>query len=251
MTSPLRALISELELRLPELDRGRSSSAFANDVFEATDDLIHLGHYALDGNTKVDYPGRLRQERQLWKQLNDSLRNRPVEDHDQYASVFHAAERVLRIVELVPPAEGGYLGSVRIILDQFNFLQTEYHFVIEEEGSLKVRFSSGTVYVELSWAKTFSASCVFGPESNPGAPFWIDDLLFMYHDQQFHNLPNELNLKTDIDVKRWFAFLASVFKHYGRDVLTNRPGIFDELTTAQRQRDFEYSREMNRRFGQG
>ena len=112
-----------------------------------------------------------------------------------------------------------------------------------------VLFSSGAVYMNLEWAGMPDLSCEFGPEGAPKKRFGIDDLLYMVHDSRYRTLPHELNLDTEAKVQKWFGFLARVFKRYGRDVLTNRPGIFEELEQAQSQRDREYTREMDARYG--
>ncbi|HJX85226.1 MAG TPA: hypothetical protein VJ723_12860 [Candidatus Angelobacter sp.] len=50
MTLPLQSLVSKLESRLPELERQRSLHPFANDMFEAVDDLSHLGAQGLENS---------------------------------------------------------------------------------------------------------------------------------------------------------------------------------------------------------
>ncbi|HEY1528418.1 MAG TPA: hypothetical protein VGH51_19505 [Candidatus Angelobacter sp.] len=249
MTQSLQELVSGLESYLPELERQRSSSGFANDVFEAIDDLRHLGHYILEGNTRVDYPVRVGQERELWKTLADLLRKRPAEDQQRYAKIFGEAEQILRFAETIQPSRDGHLGVLRIIRKQFGFLTTDYHFRVAHQKPTGMRFSSGTVYVNLEWAKEYSSSCSFGAESNPTKSFWIDDLLFMHGDERYRTLPEDLALNTERDVENWFKVLADIVKQYGRDVLSNQPGIFEKLAKAQAQRDREYTEEMNRLHG--
>ncbi|HLJ29457.1 MAG TPA: hypothetical protein VKY85_22300 [Candidatus Angelobacter sp.] len=246
MTQSLGKLVSQLEFYLSELESQRSLGTFANDVFEATDDLLHLGRYILAGNTRVNYPARIHQERELWRQLTDLLRKRSPEDQQRYAAIFGMAEQTLRFAETFQPAKDGHLGILRIIRKHFGFLQTDYGFAIVKEEPIGIRFSSGEVFLELEWAKKHNSSCSFGAESSAEQPFWIDDLLFMYGDVRYGTLPADLALHTEADVERWFTFLAGVFKQYGRDVLSNQPGIFDKLAKAQAERDREYVQKMNR-----
>jgi hypothetical protein len=74
----------------------------------------------------------------------------------------------------------------------------------------------------------------------------------MAHDNSYRTISREsreLKLDTEAKVEEWFRFLAGVFKRYGKDVLTNRPGVFEELEQAQSQRDREYTQEMDARYG--
>jgi hypothetical protein len=238
-----------LESYLPELQHERSSSGFANDIFEAVDDLRHLGHLILNGDTRVNYPARVQQERELWKLLNDLLPKRSPEDQKRYAPMFEAAEEILQFAESIQLPKDGHLGILRIIREQFGFLQADYRFAIVKEQPIGIRFSSEAVYLELNWAKHHNSSCSFGPESNPTRAFWLDDLLFMYGDPRYRTLPEELALNTESEVESWFKFVADLLKQYGRDVLSNQPGIFDKLAKAQAERDREYTQEMDRLYG--
>src|SRR5947209_3824177 len=130
MTQSFERLAGELRSSLPELERQRSSSAFANDVFEAVDDLLHLAGYVLEGNTRVNYPARVHQEQQLWKTLTDLLRNRPAEDQQRYARIFGEAEEILRFAATIQLPKDGHLGILRIIREQFGFLEMDYGFRI-------------------------------------------------------------------------------------------------------------------------
>jgi hypothetical protein len=252
MTQSLQELVSAWESYLPELEHQRYLSGFANDLFEAADDLRHLGSYILEGNTRVDYPARVHQERQLWKTLADLLRNRPAEDQLRYAKMFGEAEQILQFAKTIQPPRDGHLGVLRAIRQQFGFLEMDYGFRVTDESAVGLRFSSGAVYVQLQWAKKYSSSsCWFGPQSDAKHSFWIEDLLFMYGDGRYRTLPEDLGLDTENDVQRWFTFLAGIFKQYGHDVLTNRPGVFEELAKAQGQRGHEYTQEMDRLYGQG
>jgi hypothetical protein len=249
MTKALKDIVDKMESYLPELERQRSSNPFANDVFEAADDLRHLCSRVLDGDTRVNYPVRAREELGLWRTLADFLQRRSTEEQQRYATIFETAQQILKDVQTVEPPKDGHLGVLRIIREQFGFVQTDYGFAIVKEEPIGIRFSSREVYLELEWAKKYNSSCSFGPESNPKESFWIDDLLFMHGDERYRNLPQDLALNSESDVQNWFKFLAGVFKQYGHDVLSNRPGIFERLAKAQTQRDQEYTQEMDRLYG--
>jgi hypothetical protein len=245
----LREDVEVLARHVADLEPRRHSDPFANDVYEAAWYWRDLGNWVLEKNTRTNFPARAREEFALLEQLKDKLVEKPAEEQKEYSPVFETAERILKVVENVEPPRDGHLGILRIIREQFDFLQTDYGFALLKEEPIGVRLSSGEVYLELQWAKKHNSSCSFGPESNPKKSYGIDDLLFMYGDQRYRTLPDELGLYTESDVERWFTFLASIFKQYGRDVLSNRPGIFTELAKAQAQRDQEYTQAMNRLYG--
>jgi hypothetical protein len=163
--------------------------------------------------------------------------------------LFVVAQDVLKVAEAIPLPKDGHLGILKVIRQTFGFLETDYGFTAIAEGPLGMRFSSGTVYLELGFGAAPSLTCSFGQESQPKKNFWVEDLLYMQGDQRYKALPQELKLESEEDVKGWFEFLAEIWKQYGYDVLADRPGIFDRLNQAQAQRDEEYTREMNRLYG--
>ena len=118
-----------------------------------------------------------------------------------------------------------------------------------QTNSLWASGSLRGLFLKLEYSKTPPLSCSFGPESKDGKEFWIGDLLFMYEDRRYRELPQSLVLDTETDVESWFRFIADVFKQYGREVLSNRPGIFDRLAQAQAQRDAEFVAAMNEKYG--
>jgi hypothetical protein len=247
VTSPLRELISGLESSLLEL-REEHGNAFANDLFSAVEDLVDLGRRILAGDSRVNYPLRVRQEQELWRRLDNMFQIRPSEDMQRYQSVFDTAHQVLLIAEKAETPKDGHLGFLKIVREEFRFLQTDYGFAITSEEPVRIRFSSSRVYVELAWTVDASSSCSFGSTSNPAKRFWTDDLLFLYGDKRYTSL-QDLALDTQNAVRHWIAFLASVFRQYGRDVLSNRRDIFDDLAAAQEARDREYTEDMYRRCG--
>ncbi len=241
--------VNILASQLPDLKRQRSATPFANDIYEAAEYWHRLGTYVIENNTRVNFPQIALSELELMEQLESLLSIRSSEEQERYAPVFQAAGKLLRFVEEVQPPKDGHLGVLKVIREQFGFLLTDYGFSIAMEEPIGIRFSSGDVYVDLKWAKKYDSSCSFGSESDPKKSFWIDDLLFMNGDEGYRALPQDLALNTESDVENWFRSLADVFKKYGHDVLSNRPGIFEELAKAQTQRDQEYTQEMNRRYG--
>jgi hypothetical protein len=247
----LLTTVEMLAVRLPDLQRQRSVTPFANDVYEAADYWHRLGVDILENNTRTNFPEIVPSELRLLAQLEAILATRSAEEQTRYAQVFQAGRNILGFAEKVQLSEDGHLGILRVIRQQFGFLEMDYGFRVTHQKPTGLRFSSDTVYVDLAWAKKYaSSSCSFGAETNAKQSFWIEDLLFMYGDQRYRTLPEDLGLDTEDDVERWFTFLASIFKQYGHDVLSNQPGIFDKLAKAQAERDREYTQEMDRLYGQ-
>ena len=251
MTSQLQDIVHQLEQALPTLYNEGQVDDFARDVYGAIDDLLDLGRRLLAADTTTNYPARVQQEQELWAKLKVILRGHASEDAARYRPIFDLAEQLLSIAQGVRPSKEGYLGFLAIVREQFGFLRADYGFAVASEEPVKIRFSSGRIYVELAWAKNVSSSCSFGCESNPDRSFWIDDLLYLHDDKRYKSLPEELALDSQNTVAQWVAFLASVFRQYGHDVLTDRRGIFDELAAAQEARDREYVEQMDRQCGIG
>jgi hypothetical protein len=249
MIKALEELIQQTEAHLPELERERFSSGFANDVFESIDYWRNLGRYAMEKNTRVNYPQIARGQLEFLGELQRVLQNRARQEQQKYAPLLATCHRILLLLEQVQPPKDGHLGVWRVIRKHFQFMQTDYKFSIVDMQPTGVRFSSGAVYLKLECIYGLTLSCSFGPETEPRDSFWINDLLYMNGDARYRNLPEELHLDTEEEVENWFTFLADVFKRYGHPVLSNEPSIFSRLTQAQAERDAEYVREMNRNFG--
>lgn len=245
MRESLTRDLDSLDALLPQLEKRRSFSPLANDIFEACDYWSKLGHRALENDTRVNYPARASGEMPLLEKLQSML-NQQGED-PSFREALGKGRAILSELQSVPLSKEGHLGALRVIRNEFAFL-SEFGFRVMREEPTGIFFSSGSVYVNLECATTPDLSCGFGPES-PRKTFWIDDLLYMVHDSRYRTIPRELNLDTEAKVQEWFGFLAGIFKRYGRDVLTNRPGIFEELEQAQSQRDREYTQEMDARYG--
>lgn len=243
--------LDRLKSHLAELEPRRSSDPLANDVFEQADDLKNLAEMMLKGDTRADYPARVRQEMESLRKLDEFWSERAPEELRRYGPVFDVAQEILKVAQAIQPLKDGHLAVLRTIRENFGFLQTDYGLAATSEKPTGIRFSSGTVWLELGWGTTPDLSCYFGAEWEPQNHFWVEDLLYLYRDQRYRALPQELHLDSEEDVKNWFEFLAGVWKQYGHDFLTNRPGIFDRLAKAQAQRAEEYTQEMDRLYGTG
>lgn len=246
MGESLKRDVNDLDALLPQLEKGRSFSPLANDIFEACDYWSKLGNWVLQGNTRVNYPARAAGEMPLLEKLQSMLNQQ--EKNQRFSDALSKGRAILSALQSVTLPKEGHLGTLRAIRHEFAFL-SEFGFRIMREEPTGIFFSSGSVYVNLEYAMTPYLSCEFGPEGTPKRAFGVDDLLYMVHDNRYRTISRELNLDTEAKVQEWFGFLAGVFKRYGRDVLTNRPGIFEELEQAQSQRDREYTQEMDARYG--
>lgn len=249
MGTSLENELSELEAYLPQLEEHRASDAFVNDLYEAAYYWCGLGRWVLQRNTKVNYPERARGERELLSKLKSILAGKPTEAQAKYGPLLRAGEEILQIVGAVEPPKDGHLGFLRIVRECFEFLLVDFDFSVTEEQPTKLRFSSAKVYLELACSCDPWMSCQFGPESSEQEHFWIHDLLYMQGDQRYRTLPEKLAMSTETEVREWFRFIADVFKQYGRDVLSDQPGIFGRLGQAQAQRDAEYAAAMNALHG--
>jgi hypothetical protein len=246
MNESLQKAVIELERQLPELERQRTSDTFANDLYEAAYYWCELGRWVLENNTKVNYPERVRGERELLAKLHEILRNKSVEGQVKYGPLLNTGGEILRIVGGVQPPSDGHLGFLRIIRGYFRFLQTDYSFSITDEQPTSIRFSSGAVYVKLEHSRDPWLSCLFGPESTEREHFSIRDLLFLNRDERYRTMPEKLAVNTESEVESWFKFIADVFRQYGHGVLRNEPGVFERLAKAQAERDEEYRLEMEK-----
>jgi hypothetical protein len=238
--------LDSMDTLLPQLEKRRAYSPLANDIFEACDYWSKLGHRALENDTRVNYPARASGEMPLLEKLQSML-NQQGEDQN-FRHALGTGRAILSALQSVSPPKEGHLGTLRVIREEFAFL-SEFGFRAMREEPTGIFFSSGSVYLNLEYATTPYLSCEFGPEGKPKREFAVDDLLYMVHDSRYRTIPRELSLDTEAKVQEWFRFLAKIFKHYGRDVLANRPGIFEELKEAQLQRDREYTQEMDARYG--
>jgi len=246
----LLELLFQIEGSLQELERHRSASALANDVYEAASYWANLGRWVLDGNTAVDFPARALDEGELLRRLVELSKTRPLEEQVRYAPTFTVAEELLAIVSSTVPTEEGHLRFLKIVGGLFRFVEESYGFKVVASQPILLRYSSGVVYLNLECSKNTSISCSFGPEVNPHKSFWIDDLLFMYSDARYRSIPQTIDLSTSKEVEEWFGFVAEILRQHGHSLFSDEPGIFDRLERAQDRRDTEYISEMDRRYGE-
>jgi hypothetical protein len=235
----LQVLVSEMEASLPELRAQRSSTPFANDIFEAVDDWRSACRYILVGDTKVNYQARAVSEKHLLSALSNYLQKMPVEDQRKYAPYLEMGRKTIEALEAVVSPADGHLGVLRIISEQFLFLQERYAFSMAKHPPLAIHYSSGAVFLHLEWASGSFLTCQFGLESNASQWFAIEDLLHAHGDLRYREIPYQLDLQTQEGTRKWFSYLAELIKQYGHDFLTNRPGIWEKLKHAQSARDAE------------
>lgn len=249
MTASLREQVNSLEHSLPALERMRTSTPLANDVYEAAVYWRDLGQWVLDRNTKVNYPARAAEERRLLERLKGMASTRSVDEQQLYEAVFTTASAVLDAVSEVALERDGHLGILRIIGENFGFLETDYGFAVVDRQPIGMKFSSSAVWIELKYAERTNQCCTFGPVLKANDTFWPEDLLFLYGDERYREVQNERLLKSVEELIAWFRLLAEIWRTNGQEVLTNRPGIFDRLARAQAQRDAELTAAMDAQYG--
>lgn len=198
----------------------------------------------MGGDARVNYPACVRQERESIRKLQEFWSKKAPQELQRYGPLLEVGEEILKVAEAVPVPKDGHLGFLRIVRECFQFLLVEFDFSITDEQPIRMRFSSGKAYLELECSSNPWMSCQFGPETREQKHFYIYDLLFLYRDQRYRIVPEQLTMNSSTEVQDWFQFIAGVFKQYGRDVLSNQPGIFDRLKHAQAERDAEYAAAM-------
>ena len=249
MTTSLGGLISNLESHLAAIEIRARSDGFAQDVFETVQHWTYLSRRALAGDTLVNFPEAAKVELRNVALLQGHVTQMTPEDQQLYAPILIMGSELLKILDTVAPSERGHLGIVKVIRDEFLFLETDYGFSVTDEVPTGVRYSSRSVYIRLEYAIKAWMSCRFGPEPEGEHFFTIDDLLFLYRDDRYRSLPEDLALDTENAVKKWFGTLATIFRKYCNELLTNTPAVFEHLARAQAERDAAYSQEMFRLYG--
>ena len=238
----LRDLLARIEPR-------RYSTPLANDVYEAAWYWRDLGQWVLEKNTKVDYPARASEEQLLLNQLRKMSGEELLEKKEEYDSIFEIANEILRAVAETLPLKEGHMGILRFIRTNFAFLETEYGFVVVDQQPLGMKYSSGCVWIDFEHAGRTNQCCTFGPEPRNGGIFWPEDLLFALGDPRYREIQEERLLENTHEVETWFKVLAEIWRNSGRDVLSCRPGVFDRLTTAQKQRAAELTAATDVQYG--
>jgi hypothetical protein len=239
----IRLQVSELEAMLPNLKKQRQSSPLANDMYEAADDWRSAGNLILNADTRVNYQTRAFSEQCLLSDLRAALRAKPIEDQERYADLLRLGDQIVHALQSTPWPKDGHLGVLKILRQQFGFLIEDYGFSIVSEKPTGLRYSSGHVFLELEYASTSCLSCAFGSEKRPQTWFWIEDLLYLYKDNRYKLIPCKLSLNTAAEVESWFSKVTEIFQQYGHQLLADEPGIFEQLASAQSERDQEIARD--------
>ncbi|HVY21720.1 MAG TPA: hypothetical protein VG962_00015 [Steroidobacteraceae bacterium] len=235
--------IRDLDIQLRQLESERYSFPEANEVFEAATHWRSLALRALAKDTRVDFPLRVCEERDLLDLLENKIQKRDG-GIQRFGMLFELSRRIFDIVvEITPPSEG-HMGILNILKDKFGFLVSKYGFHIVDKNPMGMTYSSGAVWIDLKAGSRPSSCCTFGPGSeysNVGELFWIEDLLYLAGDGQYEELENDIEIGTENKLRNHFSSLAEYWIKYGHDVLINKPGIFDLLASAQSARDAQYT----------
>jgi len=240
--------VKKLSDFLARIEPRRYSSPFVNDIYEAAWYWRDLGQWVLEKNTKVNYPARASEEQLLLNRLKDMSGGQPHEEKQDYDSIFEIGNEILGAVAATLPSKDGHMGILRIIRTNFAFLETECGFVVVDQQPLGMKYSSGSVWIDLEYAERTNQCCTFGPEPRDGGIFWPEDLLFMCGDPRYREVQKERVLENTSDLETWFKVLAGIWRTSGRDVLASRPGIFDQLADAQKQRAAELASAMDAQY---
>jgi hypothetical protein len=236
-----------LELSVPRLKAERNEGPLQNDVYEAVDDLCHFGRRAIANDTRINYSTRAESDLALFRKLRSIVADRGDKDRDRYQELLDSAVEFLLQIAQIPLRVDGHLGVLKVIRSRLGFLFEQYGFAVCDERPTGVRLKSGHVCLELGWATASSLS--FALTKDDVRYFWLEDLLYLYHDQRYEKVPLSLDLRTEGDVASWFEFVAGVLEEYGGDLLTDQPGSWDQLARAQSKRDAEHAAMTDARHG--
>jgi hypothetical protein len=72
--------LAALESSVSNLKAERNIGPLQNDIYEAIDDLCHLGHRVIAKDTRVNYPRRAQSDLALLQKLRDIVSARAEED---------------------------------------------------------------------------------------------------------------------------------------------------------------------------
>jgi hypothetical protein len=243
----LKENLAALEAHISELKDRRTVGPLQNDIYEAVDDCCHLGRCAIENDTRVNFPARAQSEIAHLEEISKSWRNKNPQGLQQYDALLHSARELIEQVAQIQTVKNGHLGILETIRKRFAWLSEEFGFVIEDEQPTGACLTSGQVFVELAWATQSSQS--FAIARDKANYFWLEDLLFLYGDSRYKNVPVSLDMKTEEDVEIWFDFASNILREYGHNLLTNQPEAWSRLTEAQLKRDAEYAAMMNAKHG--
>ena len=239
----LRALAAKLE-------PSRNESGLANDMFEAADDWRNFGEGILEFPAEEgwDLSGRTQQEVELFGDLRayygDALYQNP-----DYVAVMGVGARLIALAKQLKPHPDGPLGSHRIIRETFAFLSSEFGLMPGTTPGTRWTYTSDRVRVELELPMHYSSMCKIIDLADPPRyeySFDLEDLLFMAGRSVSLALPPGQEITTEADVQAWFNTVADILRRYGTDVLADRPGAFERLAAAARERARLYIEECER-----
>lgn len=239
--------LAAVESSVPNLKADRNIGPLQNDIYEAIDDLCHLGRRVIAKDTRVDYPRRAQSDLALLQKLRDIVSIRAEDDRKQYLPLLNRAENLARQIAQIPIPVDGHLGVHKVIRTRFDFLFDHYGFSVADEEPISFRLTCGAVVVELGWATQSSLS--FSMRRDNLGDFWVEDLLYLHGDQRYKSVPQAIHLNSEAVVDEWFQFISAALRRYGDDLLRDIPGAFDRLAHAQSQRDAEYVTRMNDKYG--
>ena len=238
MSDKVQRAIEAIGSRLPGLAGNRNASPLANDVYEAASYWLQLGKWFEEGNTKIEFPARAREEQALLEKLKAAAAADDAASRE-CTSLFDITSAMLADVSERKPPEEGHAGILEILKRTFGFLIRDHGFSIVSQYPLGARFSSGSVWFELRYAEITHNTCTFGPEADRSRIFWPEDILFLYRDDTYREIQEGFQLPHTADLERWFSQIATILFRYGGDIISGEPGIFDRLLEAQNARDHE------------
>ncbi len=197
MNDSLQDLVEKLDSYLPQLAPRRDNEPMANDCYDAAWYLRVLGKWVFEGNTQLNYPERTRAEYLLLAELREHLQRKSLSEEHEFGLLLDSGEALLRIVETVKPPKDGHLGFLRIVREQFHFLQSEFGFVTADEQPTSHSSVQRPFILETARSTGRSLSCSFGLNAASPPTFWIEDLLYLNHDERYLSLPERLDLDTE------------------------------------------------------
>jgi hypothetical protein len=239
--------LAALESSASNLKAERNIGPLQNDIYEAIDDLCHLGQRVIARDTRVNYPRRAQSDLAILQKLRDIVSASTEEDRKRYLPLLDRAENSVRQIAQIPIPADGHLGVLKVIRTRFDFLFDRYGFSVTDEEPISMRLTSGAVVVELGWATQSSLS--FSIRRANLGDFWVEDLLYLHGDQRYQSVPQAIHLNSEAAVDEWFQFISAALRGYGDDLLRDIPGAFDRLAHAESQRDAKYVTKMNTEHG--
>src|SRR5205807_4738492 len=101
MRESLTRDLDNLDALLPQLEKRRSFSPLANDIFEACAYWSKLGHLAIQNDTRVNYPARAAGEMPLLEKLQSMLNQQ--ESGQSLRDALDKGRAILSALESVIP----------------------------------------------------------------------------------------------------------------------------------------------------